>query len=212
VIGRWIFVRERALSRRGWLALAGLTGVGLIALLPLRVAVGLAAPDNVTARSIEGSMWDGRIGDLRVGPLPLGTLDAGMNPLALLMGRAEFDLRRDGAAPFAAVASTSGNDVRLSGLNGEVALPDGLGGLPVTALTFARFFRPHDRREMRRCPRHGGHVACFAGAVVARCCQSFRQSALRGRVAGRAHARCRWHGATDVEDCRQRGAGRRIWC
>ncbi|MCC6941382.1 MAG: type II secretion system protein N [Novosphingobium sp.] len=139
MIGRWIFVRERALSRRGCLALAGLTGVGLIALLPLRVAVGLAAPDNVTARSIEGSMWDGRIGDLRVGPLPLGTLDAGMNPLALLMGRAEFDLRRDGAAPFAAVALASGNDVRLSGVNGGVALPDGLGGLPVTALTFADF-------------------------------------------------------------------------
>ena len=112
MIGRWIFVRERALSRRGWLALAGLTGVGLIALLPLRVAVGLAAPDNVTARSIEGSMWDGRIGDLRVGPLPLGTIDAGLRPLPLLLGRAEFDLRREGVAPFSAIASANGGDVR----------------------------------------------------------------------------------------------------
>lgn len=136
MIGRWIFVRERALTRSGWLTLAGLTVVGLISLLPLRLAVGLSAPDNVTARSIEGSVWSGRIGDLRVGPLPLGTVDAGLNPLPLLLGRAEFSLGRDGPAPFAAVASASGNDVRLSGVNGVVALPDGLGGLPVTSLSF----------------------------------------------------------------------------
>lgn len=137
MIGRWIFVRERALTRRGWLALAVLTTVGLVALLPLRVAVGMAAPENVTARSIEGSVWSGRIGDLRVGPLPLGTIDAGLRPLPLLLGRAEFDLRREGAAPFAAIASASGGDVRLSGVNGAVALPDGLGGLPVTSLAFS---------------------------------------------------------------------------
>jgi general secretion pathway protein N len=139
VIGRWIFVREGALTKRGRLALAGLTVIGLVAFLPLRLIMGLAAPDNVTARSVEGSMWDGRIGDLRVGPLPLGTLDAGVAPLGLLLGRAEFDLRRDGAAPFAAMAAASGDNVQLSGVNGMIALPDGLGGLPVTSLNFAGF-------------------------------------------------------------------------
>lgn len=139
MIGRWIFVRERALTRRGWLALAGLTALGLIALVPLRAVLGMAAPENVTARSIEGSVWSGRIGDLRVGPLPLGTLEAGLRPLPLLLGRAEFALERAGNAPFAATASASGGDVRLSGVNGVVALPDGLGGLPVTSLTFGDF-------------------------------------------------------------------------
>lgn len=136
MIGRWIFVRERALTRRGWLALAGLTVAGLLALLPLRLAIGLAAPETVTARSIEGSVWGGRIGDLRIGPLPLGTLDAGLKPWPLLLGRAEFALMRDGPAPFAASASASGSGVRLTGVNGVVTLPDGMGGLPVTSLSF----------------------------------------------------------------------------
>lgn len=136
MIGRWIFVRERALTRRGWLVLAGLTAAGLVALLPLRLAIGLAAPENVTARSIEGTVWSGRIGDLRAGPLPLGTLDAGMKPLPLLLGWAEFALGREGASPFTAVASARGSELRLAGVNGLVVLPDGLGGLPVTSLSF----------------------------------------------------------------------------
>lgn len=136
MIGRWIFVRERALTRRGWLALAGLTAVSLAALLPLRLVIGMAAPENVTARSIEGPVWGGRIGDLRAGPLPLGTVDARLKPLPLLLGRTEFALGRDGPVPFTAVASASGRDVALSGVNGTVALPDGLGGLPVTSLSF----------------------------------------------------------------------------
>lgn len=136
MIGRWIFVRERALTRRGWLALAGLTALSLVALLPLRLAIGLAAPENVTARSAEGPVWGGRIGDLRAGPLPLGTLDASLRPLPLLLGRAEFALGRDGPAPFTAVASASGSDVALSRVNGTVTLPDGLGGLPVNSLSF----------------------------------------------------------------------------
>lgn len=127
------------IGRRGWLVLAGVAALGLIAFLPLRAAMGWAAPGNVTARSIEGSVWSGRIGDLRVGPLPLGTLEAGLRPWPLLLGRAEFALDRKGDAPFAALASASGDAVRLSGVNGVVALPDGLGGLPVTSLNFGDF-------------------------------------------------------------------------
>ncbi|MBB3861795.1 general secretion pathway protein N [Novosphingobium hassiacum] len=136
MIGRWIFVRERALTRRDWLALVGLFALGLIVMLPLRLAFAWGMPDNVTARSVEGPVWGGRVADLRVGPLPLGTLDAGLSPWALPIGRAEFALSRDGDAPFFARASGSASHVRLSGVNGTLALPDGLGGLPVTSLGF----------------------------------------------------------------------------
>ncbi|MES2301527.1 MAG: type II secretion system protein N [Pseudomonadota bacterium] len=139
MIGRWIFVRDRALTRRGWLALAGLTSAALLALLPLRLMLGWAAPDNVTARSVEGSVWSGRIADLQVGPLPLGTVDAGLEPLPLLLGRAQFAVSRAGEVPFSAKASAGGGEVRLSGANGSVALPGGLGGLPVTAISFGDF-------------------------------------------------------------------------
>ena len=136
MIGRWIFVRERALTRRDWLALAGLFVAALALMLPLRLAFAWGMPDSVTARSVEGPVWGGRVADLRVGPLPLGTLDAGLSPLPLLLGRAEFALSRDGDAPFVARASGSADGVRLSGVNGTLALPDGLGGLPVTSLGF----------------------------------------------------------------------------
>jgi general secretion pathway protein N len=139
MIGRWIFVRERALTRRGWLVLAGLTVAALFALLPLRLVMGWAAPGNVTARSIEGSVWSGRVTDLHVGPLPLGTLDAGLEPLPILLGRAQFAVSRAGDAPFSGRFSAGGGDLRLADANGSVALPGGLGGLPVTAISFGDF-------------------------------------------------------------------------
>lgn len=139
MIGRWIFVRERAMTRRDWLALAGLLAVGLVLLLPLRLVFAWGMPQNVTARSVEGPVWGGRVADLRVGPVPLGTLEAGLSPWPLLLGRAEFALSRDGDAPFVARVSAGAGDVRLSGVNGTLALPDGLGGLPVTSLGFGEF-------------------------------------------------------------------------
>lgn len=137
MIGRWIFVCEASLrgpgSRRSRLALAGVAMVALIALLPLRLVLGLVAPDIVTARSVEGSVWDGRIAELNLGPLPLGTVEAGLEPLPLLIGRAQIAVERDG---FSAKAYAGGG---VSRANGSLALPDGLGGLPVTAISFADF-------------------------------------------------------------------------
>lgn len=139
MIGRWIFVRDRAMTRRGWLALAALSLIALFLLLPLRLVLGWTAPADVTARSIEGPVWSGRIADLRVGPLPLGTVEAGLEPLPLLLGRAQFALSRHGDAPFVARAATSAGALRMSGVNGVVSLPDGLGGLPVTSINFGDF-------------------------------------------------------------------------
>jgi len=132
MIGRWIFVRETGMTRRGWPALTGLALLALIVLLPLRLVLGLAMPENVTARSVEGSVWDGRIADLNVGPLPIGTVEAGLEPLPLLIGRTQFAVSREG---FAAKASAHG----LSHASGTIGLPDGLGQLPVTSLGFGDF-------------------------------------------------------------------------
>lgn len=129
MIGRWIFVRGAAMGRRGWLALAALFALALIVLLPLRLVLALAMPGTVTARSVEGSVWSGRIADLNAGPLPLGTVDAGLEPLPLLIGRPQFALSREG---FSAKIGPS----RIADANGSVSLPDGLGGLPVTSLGF----------------------------------------------------------------------------
>lgn len=135
MIARWIFVREDGMGARGWLALAVLAILALIVLLPLRLVLGVTAPENLTARSVEGSVWDGRIADLNYGPLPLGTVEAGLDPLPLLMGRMQFAVLREGFVGTAHIGGSSG----VSGATGSLALPDGLGGLPVTAVSFTDF-------------------------------------------------------------------------
>lgn len=135
MIGRWIFVREAAMNRRGKLALAGLALLALIALVPLRLVLGMATPENVSARSVEGTVWDGRIADLNAGPLPLGTVHARLEVLPLLIGRAQFAIEREG---FTARAST-GSVQRIIRATGTVTLPDGLGELPVTSVGFGDF-------------------------------------------------------------------------
>ncbi|MGV3513241.1 MAG: type II secretion system protein N [Novosphingobium sp.] len=132
MIGRWIFIRGQAMGRRGWLALAALFIVALIVLMPLRMILGLTMPETITARSVEGSVWGGRIGDLNAGPLPLGTVDAGLEPLPLLIGRPQFAIARDG---FSATIAPS----RIIHANGSVQIPDGLGGLPVTSVGLGDF-------------------------------------------------------------------------
>lgn len=144
MIGRWIFLRDGRLTRRTWLVLAGVFVLALIALLPLRLVLGLsgAGERGLAARSVEGPAWSGRIGELRAGPLPLGTVDAGLKPLPLLVGRGELWLRRAGgadAAPFTATASAGAGRLRLREVDGTVALPEGLGALPVASVGFSGF-------------------------------------------------------------------------
>lgn len=132
MIGRWIFVRGEAMGRRGWTALAALFVLALLVLLPLRLVLGLVVPESISARRVDGSVWSGQIADLNLGPLPLGTVDAGLEPLPLLIARPQFAISREG---FSASIGPS----RISRANGSVILPDGLGGMPVTALGFADF-------------------------------------------------------------------------
>lgn len=144
MIGRWIFLRDGRLSTRTKLLLAGLFLLALLVLLPLRIALDLAGPgeNGFTAKAVEGPVWSGRIGELQAGPLPLGTVNAGVRPLPLLIGRGELWLERDtatGSTPFSANVAGGEGWVRLSGVNGQVPLGDGLGALPVASAGFSDF-------------------------------------------------------------------------
>lgn len=66
--------------------------------MPLRMIVG---GEGVTARKVEGIIWDGSIRDLRVGQLLIGDVNARLHFLPLFLGRAQISLSR-GDAPFAA--------------------------------------------------------------------------------------------------------------
>ncbi len=143
VIGRWIFIRDGRWSRRRKLALAGIAGVALLALLPLRLVLGLAGGDGtLSAEAVEGSAWSGRVGGLFVGRLPLGTLDVALRPLPLLLGRAEFGFERSAApaaAPLRAIARTGGGGIAVRQATGEIALAGAMAPLPVRTIRLADF-------------------------------------------------------------------------
>ena len=159
MIGRWIFLREGRLSPRTKLALAALFVLALIIAFPLRLALAWGAPAAVTARSVDGTIWDGAIGDLRLGALPVGDVSAGVRPLPLLIGRRELSIERlspTGTPEFDAIAAGGQGWASLRDVDGPVTLTDGLGTLPATTLGFRDF---HVALEQGRCTEAGGQVS-----------------------------------------------------
>jgi general secretion pathway protein N len=117
------------MKRRFAIASVAALAVAVIIFMPLRTIV---AGDGVTARKVDGIIWDGSIRDLRLGKLPVGDVNARLLFVPLFMGRAEILLSR-GNAQF--VPGISGSVSR--GLNG-VSVNNLSATLPVGTL-FAPF-------------------------------------------------------------------------
>lgn len=81
----------------------------VIVFMPLRIIVG---GEGVTARKVEGIMWDGSIRDLHVGKLAIGDVNARLHFLPLFLGQAQISFSR-GDAPFA--PGTDGSVTRRLG-------------------------------------------------------------------------------------------------
>jgi general secretion pathway protein N len=77
--------------------------------MPLRTIVG---GDGVSARRVDGIIWDGSIRDLRLGRLTMGDVNARLHFWPLWLGRAQLSLSR-GDAPFA--PGISGSVIRRIG-------------------------------------------------------------------------------------------------
>ena len=128
------------LRTRPAILFAGLLLIGLIAFLPMRLALGWAGlgEEGFTAQRVTGSIWDGVIRDAMFGDVALGSLEASVSPLSLIVGRARVAVDgrvtgSDGALHGALVSSRTRRGVdRLSGI-----LPTGraFAPLPVTQLT-----------------------------------------------------------------------------
>ena len=84
------------LSRRMRIILLLIVLLGLLLFLPMRVALGLSGLERlgVAARDVRGTVWSGRIDQLMLGDMPMGSVRAGLSPLALLTGRARFNIAR----------------------------------------------------------------------------------------------------------------------
>ena len=84
---------------RWWreLFFAGALLFSLVALLPLRVALGWLGFESrgLTAREAEGSVWLGALADARFGEVPIGDVATRLRALPLLVGRARLDLAEE---------------------------------------------------------------------------------------------------------------------
>jgi general secretion pathway protein N len=99
--------------------------VAAIVFMPLRAIVG---DDGVSARKVEGIVWDGSIRELRVGRLPVGDVNARLNFLPLLLARAKIAFSR-GDAPFA-----PGIEGSVTRRMGSVSIDGMRATLPVASL------------------------------------------------------------------------------
>ena len=113
------------MKRRFAIASVAALAAAAILFMPLRTII---AGDGVTARKVDGIIWDGSIRDLRLGKLPVGDVNARLLFGPLFMGRAEILLSR-GDAQF--VPGITGSVSRS--LNG-VSVRNLYATLPVGAL------------------------------------------------------------------------------
>ncbi len=112
----------------------------IILFLPLRLAGALIGFDTLglTARSAGGTVWSGQLDQARLGPVDLGTLDVGLKPLPLLLGRASMDIERaaaEGTQPLAGTVSVGIGRRAIEGLTGSVG-GNSIGGLPIESIAF----------------------------------------------------------------------------
>ncbi|MBL0924034.1 MAG: type II secretion system protein N [Sphingomonadaceae bacterium] len=143
---------------------AALLILAAIIFMPLRTVL----PDNVlTARKVEGIVWDGSIRDLQIGRVAVGDVNARLHFLPLLLGRAQMSFSR-GDAPFA--PGVSGKVTRrpggysIEGLTATVSVATLFQPLPAENLQFTDF---SVRFRSGRCAEASGSVRLTAPAGVA---------------------------------------------
>ena len=129
-----------ALGTRPVALFGGMMLVALIALMPLRVGLGVvgAADEGLSAREVVGPVWFGGLGEARYGDVAIGDVSAGLSPLQLILGRARIDLRGREKSPNESLRGALGFSRSTNGVDDVSAtLPSGdtFGLLPVTALT-----------------------------------------------------------------------------
>lgn len=116
----------------------GIFALGLIALFPLRLALGPIADRGFTARQVAGTIWYGRIGELMHRGRRLGTFEVRVAPLPLLVGssRIRFSRMDDPEGPLDGVAAF-GDTAGIADASGRIPAGRILGDLPLASIELA---------------------------------------------------------------------------
>jgi general secretion pathway protein N len=131
-------LRIRLRTRPGVL-FGALLALALIALLPLRLVLGIVGvgEQGLTARRVLGSVWSGTMVEASFAGIPLGDLRARLSPWPLLIGRARIELGGRAAPADRALRGAitlSRHGIAADDLTASVATGGLFAPLPVTAL------------------------------------------------------------------------------
>lgn len=132
-------MRRIALRTRPAALFGAMLLIGLLALLPMRLALGWLGlgEQGLVARRVSGSIWGATLTEARFGDLALGDLSARLSPLPLLLGRARVALAGPDAAaasPLRAALTVGSHAIGLDGASGGFATGRAFAPLPVTRI------------------------------------------------------------------------------
>lgn len=154
-------------ERRRWLVwFAGILALAMLALFPLRAALGMSDMKRIgfAARQVGGTIWYGRIGELHLRSQPLGTFEARLDPAALLLGTVSMRFDRmddpDGVLEGRLVAGFSRG---IKDSNGRIAVERMFAPLPIEAIELdevTMLFRNGN------CVRGGGKITPIVSSPV----------------------------------------------
>lgn len=123
------------MTRRWTIWFSALLLLSLLALVPLRIALGGLVDQGFTARQVAGTIWYGRVGELSLRARRLGTFEVRLNPGPLLVGAVELGLSRmddpNGSLDGTLVAG-SARGIRSA--TGRVAVAGLVGRLPADTI------------------------------------------------------------------------------
>ncbi|MEY3939631.1 MAG: hypothetical protein RLZZ604_91 [Pseudomonadota bacterium] len=142
------------MSRRLVVASAVLLMLSAILFMPLRTIVG---GEGISARKVDGIIWDGSIRDLRLGKLPIGDVNARLLFGPLFLGRADILLSR-GNAPyrpgFTGTVSRGFGSMSVNNLNATVPVAALFAPFPAENIQFEGFSA---KFAAGRCMQAGGN-------------------------------------------------------
>ena len=125
-----------ALRTRRAALFGAMLAIAIVALVPLRLALGWTGlgEAGLTARSVGGLLWSGRLHEARWGEVALGDLDARLAFWPLLVGRARVELDGEGIKPLHGAVTIGRHAQGVDDLTASLAAAALFAPLPVTAL------------------------------------------------------------------------------
>lgn len=127
------------MTRRWAIWTIGILLLAMVALFPLRVALGLSDLERIgfTARQVSGTVWYGRIGELQLRSQNVGSYEVALSPLALLTGAIDmkFDRLESIEGPFTG-RLIAGRSRGVIDANGRIGVGTMFAPLPISALAF----------------------------------------------------------------------------